>query len=57
MFNSIEFLYEPIVKAPEVSMNIMNKRLRKGTINFVNFNGFWKKEIEKPSLKDINYHF
>ena len=31
--------------------------VRRGEVNFVNFNGYWKADdLEKPTLKNINLH-
>jgi hypothetical protein len=31
--------------------------VKKGSIRFTNFNGFWSKDSDEPTLKDINYYF
>jgi len=33
------------------------KRFETGKIIFENFNGYWKKDLTVPSLKNINLHF
>lgn len=34
-----------------------SEKLKKGSVVFKNFNGFWKKDSDKPALKNCNFYF
>jgi ATP-binding cassette, subfamily C (CFTR/MRP), member 4 len=58
--NSIEQLNEPVMKQKIMSKEIdeiEEGAIKKGTIRFTGFNGFWKKDSSIPTLKNINYVF